>query len=198
MYDYAVLSDGVILDLGNPRDMLFHCGNQLGNKRSRAVHVPVGGAQGVTDRQWDGVVRLYSALADQYHWLGRTALVGHCEWPRGTSSAPVVRNSGYTVQPGQSQCPGAHVMDRIISYRTGQAPPIRLLYHIRQGIDYANVRTAPDATSLIAVDGDHPARMKPGDALVADAIVSGAPVLGEKRWLHRADGLGFVHWSLVV
>lgn len=198
MYDYAVLSDGVVLDLGDPHDLLFHCGNATGNRRSRAVHVPVGGAQDVTDRQWAGVVRLYEALAQDFAWAGRSCLVGHCEWPRAIGSLPIVRNDAYHVQPGQSQCPGAHVMDRVIDYRTARPSPTRLTFHIRADVPVANVRTAPTTASTIAAWQQQPYRLKAGDEVIADAIVTGVAVGTERRWVHLANQLGFVHWSLVV
>ena len=43
MYDLAVLSDGSAYVLGDPDDLLWHCGNQVGNARSYALQLPIGG-----------------------------------------------------------------------------------------------------------------------------------------------------------
>jgi hypothetical protein len=48
----------------------------------------------------------------------------------------------------------------------------------------------------VALDGN--ARMWPGDLLDADSVVDGEPIAGDRRWVHRRDGLGYVHASLLI
>lgn len=94
-------------------------------------------------------------------------------------------------------CPGnaAHAqldyIQRSLARRLAPKPPPLMHFVIRAGIDYASVRQGPATTYPQAGE------MWPGDSLIADTVIEGQIIGGEKRWIHRADGLGFVHYSLV-
>jgi hypothetical protein len=197
MYDLAVLSDGSAYVLGDPDDLLFHCGNQIGNARSYALHVPVGGAQDVTERQWQTVIRIYEQLAAHHGWPGVSRFVGHREWPRGNGQ-PVLTSDPKYIQPNQSVCPGKNLMSRLIGYRNSAAvrfPAGAVESYLvidpcsaDPASNFANVRQAPDVGAPIA------GQLQPGTPVLIDSIRDG--------WAHLAPAnpfrdLGFVSASLL-
>jgi hypothetical protein len=197
MYDLAVLSDGSAYVLGDPDDLLWHCGNQIGNARSYALHLPIGDAQDVTEPQWQTVMRISEQLAAHHSWSGTSRIVGHCEWPR-TTGQPVLSTDRYRVQPKQSQCPGENIMTRLIAYRMGVATHASVAtvesYVVidpcsdNKASNFANVRQAPAPAAPIA------GQLPPGTPVLIDSISDG--------WAHLAKAnsfrdLGFVAVSLL-
>ncbi|MDQ3996488.1 MAG: N-acetylmuramoyl-L-alanine amidase [Gemmatimonadota bacterium] len=182
MYHLVVLSDGSIYQTRDYDRIAWHCRNHDGNHHSLAIHLPVGGAQRATRRQWDATVALFEGLIEAYELEGRKIVKGHREW------AP-------------TECPGPLLMERLRGWRGGAADPAATasppggFYRVRRDVSAARIRTGPGRDFPVALDGN--ARMWPGDLLDADGIVEGEAVAGDKRWVHRRDGLGYVHASLV-
>jgi hypothetical protein len=197
MYDLAVLSDGSAYALGDPDDLLFHCGNQIGNSRSYALHFPIGGAQDVTERQWQSAVHIYEQLAAHHGWDGMSRLVGHREWPRRTGQ-PSLSTDNSRLLPEQSVCPGKNIMSRLIAYRAGTAVHIPAATtqafvildpcSADPASNFANVRQAPSLMAPIA------GQLPPGTPVLIDSI--------EQGWAHLAPAnpfrdLGFVATNLL-
>jgi hypothetical protein len=88
-------------------------------------------------------------------------------------------------------------MERLRAWRAGegQAPSGAGFYRVKRDVSAARIRTGPGRNFAVALDGL--ARMWPGDLLDADKVVEGEAIGDEKRWVHRRDGLGYVHMSLV-
>jgi hypothetical protein len=198
MYDLAVLSDGSAYVLGDPDDLLWHCGNAIGNAQSYALHLPIGGVQDVTEPQWQTTIRIYEQLAEHHGWPGTSRLVGHCEWPRKSNDQPVLSTDIYRVQPEQSMCPGVNIATRMIAYRTGLAthtPAATVQAFVvidpcstDPASNFANVRQAPALAAAIAC------QLAPGTPVLIDSISGG--------WAHLATAnpfrdLGFVAVSLL-
>jgi hypothetical protein len=174
-YHYCVLSDGQILLSRDPELTAWHCGVTEGNETSLAIHLPLGGLQDATPVQWAATTRLFEALIAEHKLAGRQSVRGHREWK-------------------DTLCPGPHLTRRLEAWRAGSRPDGGL-YRIRGDVAAANVREGPGTHFPVALGGR--AQMWPGDVIDADAITEGEAVGGDKRWLHRRDGLGFVHYSLV-
>jgi hypothetical protein len=174
-YHYCVLSDGAILLTRDPRLPAWHCGVIEGNQSSLAIHLPLGGLQDATDAQWAAATRLFEALIAEHKLAGRHVVRGHREWK-------------------STLCPGPNLTRRLEAWRAAR-PADGGLYRIRANVAAANVREGPGTGFPVALRGK--AVMWPGDVLDADAVTSGEAVGGDPRWLHRRDGLGFVHHSLV-
>lgn len=178
MYHLVVLSDGTIYQTRDLDLIAWHCRNHDGNHHSLAIHLPVGGTQRATKRQWDATTALFDALIDEYDLDGRRAVKGHLEW-------------------AATECPGTLLMDRLRAWRAGDAqrPTGAGFYRVKRDVSAARIRTGPGRNFPVALDGL--ARMWPGDLLDADKVVEGEAIGDEKRWVHRRDGLGYVHMSLV-
>lgn len=174
-YHYCVLSDGAILLTRDPNLTAWHCGVTEGNETSLAVHLPLGGLQDATLVQWAATCRLFEALIAEHKLAGRQVVRGHREWK-------------------DTLCPGPNLTRRLEAWRA-DGRPAGGLYRIRADVAAANVREGPGTAFPVALGGR--AQMWPGDVLDADAVTEGEAVGGDSRWLHRRDGLGFVHYSLV-
>lgn len=167
-YHFAVLSDGTIAQARDLEAILWHCGHQVGNTTSIAVHLPLGGAQDATPPQWEATTRLFDALIVRFGLAGRQSVKGHQEWK-------------------DTECPGQPLMARLRTWREQLPQPRRFqIVH-----DEANVREGPGVQYRIVLV------MQPGEQLDADAIVTGQAIGGNAHWAHRADGVGFVHMSLL-
>ncbi len=185
MYHFAVLSDGSIHQTRDLDLVAWHSRTTEGNTHSLAVHLPLGGIQRPTARQWDATAALMDAIIDEYGLSGRSAVKAHLEW-------------------AATECPGPVLMQRLRQYRattpgTPRATPAAdtsALFRIRRDVSAAKVRSAPTRDGAIALDGR--ARMYPGDLLDADAVVQGEAIGSEKGWARRRDGLGYVHLSLLT
>lgn len=68
-------------------------------------------------------------------------------------------------------------------------------YRIRAGVLYANIRQGPGTNFPVALNGQ--AKLWPGDRFEGDKIISGEVINGDGRWVHLADGRGFVSATLV-
>lgn len=180
MYHFAVLSDGTICQTRDLDLIAWHCRTSDGNNHHLAVHLPIGGTQRPTTRQWDSTVALFEEIIDEYGLGGRSAVKAHQEWV-------------------STECPGPVLMQRLRAWRTGSGTRATAqtggLFRIKRDVSAARVRTGPTRQSPVALDGN--ARMYPGDLLDADRIENGEAIGGEKRWAHRRDGLGWVHLSLL-
>lgn len=115
-YDFVVLADGTIVRCQPDRAVLWHCGNKIGNEHSWALHVMTGPGQALTPPQRQALFVLCDALRADAE-LPRAAVVGHCEWPRGTGEPR--QSDVYWQQRGQSECPGATVFADLVAYRKG-------------------------------------------------------------------------------
>jgi hypothetical protein len=181
MYHLVVLSDGSIHQTRDYDLIAWHCRNREGNHHSLAIHLPVGGAQRPTARQWDATVGLFEALIEDYDLEGRSVVKGHREW-------------------SATECPGPILMERLRAWRgaaddQSPAPSGGGFYRVRRDVSAARIRTGPGRDFPVALNGL--ARMWPGDLLEADKVVEGETIAGDRRWVHRRDGLGYVHVSLV-
>lgn len=177
-YHFAVLSNGTVLKLRDFRQ-LWHCANAEGNAHSVAVHLPLGGRQDASTPQWEATTKLLELLMTGFCLPGRHLVRGHCEWPRSDGK-------------GQSQCPGPILMERLRQWRGEDRK--RRQYEVV--VNAANVRESPwRHVNNIALGGQ--AVMGKGNVFLGDAIVRGENIGGTDLWVHRADGIGFVHMSLL-
>jgi hypothetical protein len=80
-------------------------------------------------------------------------------------------------------------MRRLRLWREGDQPAPA--HHYRVHPEEANVRQGPGIGYPIVIE------VKPGEIVVASCVVRGECIKGDDRWLHRADGLGFMHMSVV-
>lgn len=122
LYDVVVLDDGWRVLTRSKRVQLWHVGNAIGNKLSRAVHVMTGPNQDVTDAQWVGVVNVIEQLC-AFHSIPRSNVVGHNEWPRHDGKP--IPSSTYKLLPEQSECPGKLLHQRLAAWRAAPADPLR-------------------------------------------------------------------------
>lgn len=121
LYDLVILSDGTIVNTRSPRVQLWHAGNTTANQTSWAVHLMLGPAQDATPPQWAATIKVFEALCADLS-IGRSAVVGHCEWPRGAGAARPRR----TYKPlliAQSECPGAILHKRLVVWRASAPVP---------------------------------------------------------------------------
>lgn len=176
MYHFAVTFGGIILQLRDIEDRLWHAGNAEANTWSISIHFPLGGDQIVSDIQWQRGCALAEALISCYHMAGRQVVRGHHEWPRSGGGA-------------QSDCPGTDLLRRIAEYR-GQGHTSPRSFEVRPDVDYAAVRQAPTLT------GKEAARLAPGTRFsVSEIVADDSNRAGAHVWLHREDQLGFTHIS---
>jgi hypothetical protein len=118
LYDVVILSDGTRVKTRARPVQLWHCGNQLGNTQSWAVHLMLGPKQDATEAQWQATIGVFADLG-----IPRANVVGHNEWPR-TTGAPRI-SPIYTLLPGQSECPGRFLHQRLAQWRVqSPAPPV--------------------------------------------------------------------------
>ncbi len=182
-YPLAVLSDGTICQLRDFDAVLWHCANAGGNETSMAVHLPLGGAQDVTPPQWSSATLLFEALGTTYGF-GRAAVLGHKEWPK------YQRIKGVLTRVRNSDCPGPVLMTRLNAWRDGND-----LTRWRVVYNNANVREGPGTSFPVALGGK--AVLKSGQTFMGNNITLGDYIGGSNWWIHRADGVGFIHSSLV-
>lgn len=112
-YHYVVFSDGQIA-LTNDLVVLWHCGNDIGNTTSISTHVMLGRGQRLTAQQRVALYALWDQLRAE-HGSARAAVVGHCEWPRGTGPARVLPS--FRPMPMQSTCPERTLFQDLAAYR---------------------------------------------------------------------------------
>ncbi|WP_110513728.1 peptidoglycan recognition protein family protein [Herpetosiphon llansteffanensis] len=165
MYHYAIGATGTIYWLRNQSDILWHCGNATGNNTTVAVHAPIGGKQRPADKQWDSMIKLFNALADDRGFHAKSKTLGHKEW-------------------NPSECPGIPLMDKIKTWRN--ETDRRGRYEVISP-DGANVRQAPTTQAGIAVV--YPV----GYQFDVYGITRGQSIAGIDEWLNSGDMRGFVH-----
>lgn len=188
MYHYAFLPDGTRLNLFPEEYARWHCANEDGNATSLAIAFAVGGAQDVTDAQWEAAMAFCLDRMAHYRMQGgRNAVRGHREWPRYNETGKRVANS---------PCPGPVLMRRLTLWRDFITAPTLLRYTVVPAVG-VNVREGPGTSFPIALAGK--ARLSAGYTLDADKIVTGERVesLDSDQWAHLANGLGFVALPLL-
>ncbi len=167
-YHFAVLSDGGIYQTRALDATLWHCGHVEGNRWSLAIHLPLGGPQDATPAQWAGLTHLF-------------------DWLRQTYAIPVARILGHT-EWGTSVCPGPNLMRRLISWRTtAPATPFTRTLTLKTATP---IYEGPATTFPIALQGA--ATLAAGAPVPVDAIVTGPLTANDRRWLHLANGVGFI------
>lgn len=120
LYDVVILSDGTRVKTRAKPVQLWHCGNQIGNRLSWAIHVMLGPSQEPTTLQWQATVNVIEQLCVAGN-IPRPNVVGHCEWPRVTG-LPQPTNV-YKLLPSQSECPGKFLHARLAAWRAIPLPP---------------------------------------------------------------------------
>ena len=180
-YTYAILSNGERCQLRDESAILWHSANAVGNNTHLAVHLPLGGAQAPTWAQWHATTDLFEELIGRYHWGGRSAILGHREWPRSDGKP-------------QKSCPGPIVFRQLQLWR-GQLLEATATRNYRVAVDTALIREGPGQQYKVALGGF--ARLHKGDWFTTDAIVQGTPPKGSQdaRWAHAGTQVGFVHMS---
>ena len=147
------------------------------------MHLLLGGPQDATEPQWTSVTALFDALGSAYTFV-RNKVFGHKEWPK------YQRINGVLVPVRNSDCPGPILTKRLNAWRIGNA-----LTNWRVAYNNTNVREGPGTKFPIALSGR--AILKTGQVFIGDEITLGDYIGGSNQWIHRADGVGFVHSSLV-
>lgn len=175
-YHFVVTAAGEILQCRDLNAELWHCANADGNLWSVAVHLPMGGTQQPTAIQWARAGALFDAGISEFRMAGRTVVRGHSEWPK------FQKINGRLLQITNSECPGVVLMPRLRTWRTQANTRYRC-------ITPATVRQGPGRAFPIA------ATLAQGTIFEGDKVLSGVPVAGDARWVHRLDELGFVHMS---
>lgn len=181
-YHYVVTSSGEVLQTRDLDAILWHCANSTGNKESIAVHLPLGTGQTPAPEQWQATTRLFDTLIADFKMAGRSAIRGHKEWPKYKSVG------GRLVQVPNSLCPGEILMAMLRTWRGMQ----RFRVTAPAG---ARVRQGPSVDFPVALGGR--AVLPFGDVFDADKVLEGNPYQDNPYWAHRADGLGFVHMSVL-
>lgn len=167
-YHYAVLSDGVVVQVRDENAKLWHAAAAEPNEYGLAVLVTAGPGDAMTDMQRQSLLELLDAKRVKYN-LNRTRVRGHGEW-----------------SPGHTACPGAQVLQVVRDYRSSDSAVHRGVYRVR--VD-ANLREGP-GTHYPVVEV-MPANFR----FEADTTVHGELVDTDNDiWVHRLDGRGFV-WS---
>lgn len=177
-YHAYILPNGDLWQLRDFDAVLWHCSNYVGNGYSLAVHVPIGGDDAPTSAQVRTLRQFTDEMIDGFDMAGREVATGHQEW-RGAATA----------------CPGPHLMAELRAYRSGQDLDTPGWYRVR--LDYTRVRQGPGTNFPVADIGDGEVKLKAGDTFLSDGITIGQTYDNSPRWVHRADGIGFIHESLL-
>ena len=170
-YHGATLSDGLNLQLRDWPAKLWHCGNFEGNNKSIAWHLPLGGYQSPTNEQVHQVFDIVIPAFMNAYNIKYVNVKGHKEWK-------------------STDCPGK-VMPFLLDWREDHAQLPRLLYYTT--LANVKVRESPEIMpndANVALDGT--AVIPMGTTFAVDKIVDGVPFLGVSKYVHRADGLGFM------
>lgn len=171
-YHYAVGGDGTIDQCRDDDAVLWHSGTDLGNRQSLSIHIPLGGIQEPTTAQWVSTVQLF-------------------DWLRAHYAIPVERVLGHR-EGKRTECPGPMLMPRLIRWR--QSAPATVIRRQATTTTATAVYEAPRLDSPIAMEGQ--AHVAVGQPVDVDAILVGTLAHGDVRWLHRADGLGFIPYAV--
>lgn len=173
-YHGGTLSDGSNWRFRDLQDELWHCGNYEGNTFGISWHLPIGKGQSPTSKQLQSLYAVFAAVREIYN-ISVVNIVGHLEWKA-------------------TDCPGL-IMPYIRQYRAQAIIPTPTIWY--RTLYNANVREAPDTNAPIALHG---AAVTPaGTTFAIDKIIEdGVPYYGNPVYVHRADGLGFYHMSVVT
>ena len=177
MYDFVVLSGGLIVRARRRRQRLWHCNNTIGNNGSWSVHVMLGPNQNLTDPQRVSTFALFDALRADGN-IPRQGVVSHCEWP--VDKGLPVRSERYRLLAGQSACPGPLLHAQVVAYRSLPDRPARYLARVPLTV-YEVPRVDP---TKIALGGT--AILPAGQPVTIDATYP------ESGMAHLVGGLGFV------
>jgi hypothetical protein len=198
LYDVVVLSSGQIVKTRGKHQQLWHVGNSIGNAKSYAVHVMLGGNQNVTPAQRQGVFNVFDALRRE-SGIPRQNVIAHCEWPRSVGLP--IRASSYRLLPGQSACPGAVLFKSVVlAYRnmpdviTPPQPPIpQPVTQYRVKLGGGTLRTAPMRSISNVVRN-----IAAGTPLNIAGTVTGENVLGSAVWMAvKGTPVMYIHSSAV-
>lgn len=175
-YHGGTLSDGSNWRFRAFDDMLWHCGNSIGNTQSIAWHIPIGGAQVMTSQQLASLYRVFKTFREVYG-IKTVNLVGHMEWK-------------------STDCPGT-IQPRIREYRAGEMIPTPIVWY--RTLYNANCREAPDCVTPAPIALHGTAITPAGTTFAVDKIIeNGVPYNGNPTYVHRADAIGFYHMSVVT
>jgi hypothetical protein len=169
-YHAYVLPNGEFWQLRDFDAVLWSTRDWEGNGYSINIHVPIGIGQIMTEAQKRTLVTESDEIIRQFGMVGRSRVFGHQEW-KGAAT----------------DCPGPYMMAELKAYRAGSAGA----GYFEVQWDNSLVREGPARSFPVALQGK--ARLRKGDVFLADEVKIGDNVNGENRWLHRADGLGFIH-----
>jgi hypothetical protein len=183
LYHYFVSASGNVYQARDEDAILWHCANAVGNRASIAVNLPLDSLHDATEAQWRATSGLLNSLILRYNMVGRSAVVGHREWPRSDGKA-------------QSPCPGPKLTRRLQIWR-GQLPPSSPTRY-RVAVDTALIRQGPGQAFKVALNGS--ARLHKDDIFTVDSITIGTAPRGstDRRWVHLETGVGFIHMGLVT
>jgi N-acetylmuramoyl-L-alanine amidase len=176
-YHIAIDIDGVI-SLCRPLALtLWHAGHAEPNNHGLSVHLLLGESQSPSSAQWDATIRVCAWFCRELG-LRRDVVRGHKEWGGRWPTA----------------CPGAPIMQRLDDWRDAEADDLTIDRYVVT-VAVALVREGPGRTFPVALDGA--ARLAQGMVIECDAVVTGQWIAGTDRWVHLADGRGFVHTGAV-
>lgn len=191
---YLVSKAGQIWRLVNESDTAWHCGKSVWSIDGR----PVGGSlRGTARLNWLSIgVELENRNdgRDPYPDSQLAALLALSHWIVARHRIPrdqVARH--LDIAPGRKTDPAGLLWSWLVS---ALFPASGGTATIRDDVEYANVRQGPGRGFPVALGGM--AVMWPGQILDYDAITDGEAIAGDSRWLHRRDGVGFVHASLIA
>lgn len=187
-YHFVVLSDGRICYVRDAGLEGWHSGNKTANTQTLAVMLIIGKGQEPRPAQVEALYRLLDALQQEFGYP-REAVYGHNEWPR-TRGAPRPSPT-YRVMPPQSECPGPNVHHYVARYRAGATREVERW----EALWRCPIRQAPrthwEGGEEVPIAG----WLAAGQEFEVDAIKDDGDaqeVRGDRRWLHLANGLGFV------
>lgn len=169
-YHIAILSDGQRVKLRDLDDRLWHCGNALGNAESIAIHIPIGDAQPIAPAQAQSLRETLDALRAEYT-IFATNIRRHNEWKA-------------------TACPGKPLTAFVDVYRSVLMAGTPFQWFVCT--TNANVRLAPDVNSRVLYT------MPERTIFAVSRIVeNGVPFGGNPAYVACADGVGYVHLSIV-
>jgi hypothetical protein len=171
-YHGATLSNGINLQLRDWWALLWHCGNQIGNLRSIAWHVPIGGFQQPTDAQLHQVFGVVIPAFQREFHITHVEIKAHKEWK-------------------STDCPGVPLMAALLRWRDTFDITVPVTWY--RTLVNVFVRETPEIQPLkanVALNGT--ALIEKGTTFAVDAIVRGTPYRGVTTYIHRADQLGFM------
>lgn len=156
------------------------------------------GARATTDRRirnfgvyhsWSDSLHDWCDLMRRYVVGGRIGGVLRQPMPTVRAAIPVYAPSS----DGNSPTSYANIVVSLVTqWSTAEVPIVpRGAGNYRVTVSAARVRQGPGLSFPVVRVLHH------DETFIADAVVNGDAVNGETAWCHRADGLGFVHRSLV-